>query len=58
MQNRATINSFRWMPLKGGVNLRKPEVEYIIFEDCECTPYLLPEGSVRQEGTRADWFGR
>lgn len=32
---RATINRFRWMALKGGVNLKKPEVEYIIYEDCQ-----------------------
>lgn len=26
------------MALKGGVNLKKPEVEYIIYEDCQYRP--------------------
>lgn len=33
--HRETINSFKYTGLEGKIRLKNPEVEFIVYEDCE-----------------------
>lgn len=38
----SVINSFGWVGLRGKIDLKKPECEFVILEDCEWSPGYHP----------------
>ena len=41
-RQRDVINSFRWMGLRGKIDMKHPEVTFVCHEECELHPRLLP----------------
>lgn len=36
-RSREVINMFHWTGLRGKIDLKKPQTEYMVLEDCQCS---------------------